>query len=381
MVPAMDRSSKKPARWLWIGVGLVLAASEGGCSQLSSGYSQLKMELFGRDQTPAEVGQATGTTDFYAQAHRPRSTSLASETLPVSMETGSLALAEGPDRNGIRQPARSPQAVGPTSVALQRPEPIGSTIAGVPNASRILASAERRPNSKPIPTPAQLVAEARTALDAMSTYQVALHRQENVNGVLLPEEDVVLAIRREPLAIRLTWPTGTNQGREVLFRSDEPGGQMRVKMANPALPRLSFAPESPIVMRNSRHPVTEAGFDSLVQGLESALNAPAKEGLNYSGLETPDGFDHPLHCLSRLTPAGENWRVYLDPQTHIPALVHVVDARGALLERYSFRDLRPNLSELATADAFDPNARWGQPRSLLSRLARGDQPSEEPSPH
>ena len=43
---------------------------------------------------------------------------------------------------------------------------------------------------------------------------------------------------------------------------------------------------------------------------------------------------------------------------------------GELIERYIYRNLRPNPAELASADAFDPDKRWGEPKGLLSRLAR-----------
>ena len=47
---------------------------------------------------------------------------------------------------------------------------------------------------------------------------------------------------------------------------------MHIKMANPASCLGSrSSPESPMVMKNSRHPVTEAGFDSLVEGLENGV--------------------------------------------------------------------------------------------------------------
>jgi hypothetical protein len=146
---------------------------------------------------------------------------------------------------------------------------------------------------------------------------------------------------------------------------------MHVKLANPALPRLTLNPESPMVMKNSRHPVTEAGFDSLVEGLENGLNAPTSSAISYQGLETPKGLARPAHCLVRTTPSGEHWQVYLDNQNHLPALVEAVDSRGQLLERYVFLDVQPDPVELADRDAFDPNARWGQPRGLLGRLTGG----------
>ena len=197
----------------------------------------------------------------------------------------------------------------------------------------------------------------------MANYQVAMHRQERVNGTLQPEEDVVLAIRREPRAVRLTWPSGPNKGREVLYRADEPGGQMHVKMANPALPRLSLPPDSPMVMRNSRHPVTEAGFDSIVEGLENAVKTAERSGIAYAGLETAEGLDQPHHCLTRTTPAGETWRVYLDPQTHLPSLVQADRRRRASCS---------NATSSATSGRTCPN--WPRP-TPSTPTPDGDRPA------
>jgi hypothetical protein len=131
-----------------------------------------------------------------------------------------------------------------------------------------------------------------------------------------------------------------------------------------------------MVMKNSRHPVTEAGFDSLVEGLENGVSAGA---LTYAGIETPEGLDRPSHCITRTTPNGERWRVYLDVENHLPSLVLAVDANGQLLERYIFREIKANPPELASGDAFDPNARWGQPRGLLSRLTHASSEPEIPA--
>jgi hypothetical protein len=372
MVPAMDREASTPRRRNRIALGTVilLGASHLGCAEIKS-------QIFGNSKI-GEIGHVDETNDIYSRNSQPR----------VLMPGQTVSEIPGTIVTEIQEagPSMLPAAAMPTNpvnldgVVLQSPRPIEnnsnvrltSTNAGVPNASRILAGSERPPEIKP----ATIVAQARAALDAMTTYEVSMHRQERVNGTLLPEEDVVVAIRRSPRAVRLTWPSGPNQGREALYRANEPGGQMHIKLANPSLPRLSFDPESPIVMKNSRHPVTEAGFDSLVEGLENGVNASA---LTYAGIETPAGLNRPAHCLTRVTPNGERWRVYLDVENHLPSLVLAVDARGALQEHYLFLDIKANPPELACAEAFDPAARWGQPKGLLSRLTRTSTESELPT--
>ena len=380
MVPAMDRESKTSARRLWVGLGLALCLTGPGCSRLKS-------QLW--NETPAaSIGQTMDTADIYAQAGRSRATATIPTSLPDGAEAPSPMIARVEEVGAAIRPAESNLDPSATGVALQAPTTLdartgpklASATTGVPNASRLLASGERPSETKPTADPRQVVAEARAAIDSMASYEVAMHRQERAGGSLQPEEDVVLAVCREPRGVRLSWPSGPNRGREVLYRADEPGGQMHVKMANPALPRLSFAPDSPMVMRNSRHPIAEAGFDSLVEGLESALKAPDAYGLTCTGPETPSGLDQPHLCLVRTTAAGENWKVYIDPRTHLPALVQAVDAKGELLERYVFQDVHPDPPELASADAFDATARWGAPKGLFGRISQVKPADPDPSP-
>jgi Protein of unknown function (DUF1571) len=382
MVPAMDRSSKTLARRPWFGLAIALAVAliDLGCARLP-----WKRQT----QDPPMLGRVSDTTDIYAMNRRPDPSGVIATPMtatpitpsgtatPLSMPVDEVGLAMRPSEVVIDPPAAGVALQAPTAIDA-RTTSKSPAVSGVPNAGLVLASGERRSAASPSDKAVEVVAEARSALNSLSNYEVSLHRQERVNGALLPEEDVVVAIRREPRSVRLTWPEGPNHGREVLYRSDEPGAPMHVKMANRALPRLTLPPESPLVMKNSRHPVTEAGFDSIVEGLENAVKAPEASGIAYAGLEAAEGLDQPHHCLTQASPTGDRWRIYLDPKTHLPSLVQATDARGELLERYLFHDVRPNLAELSSNDAFDATARWGQPGGLFGRIARGD--SNEPSP-
>jgi hypothetical protein len=222
-----------------------------------------------------------------------------------------------------------------------------------------------------------VVASARARLNALRNYQVRINRQERVGDRLLPAEDVVLSIRRDPKAIRLEWPEGPHKGREVIYCADAHGGLMHVNMADAPVPvqRLTLPPDSPLILSNSRHPITEAGFETILDHLEAALAAsrsgsPAGGRLTDAGLEQPVPLERPCQKLVQVKPSGETWVVYIDPQSHLPALVQANAANGDLLERYIFRDPRPDRPELTEAAAFDPDRRWGPAQGLLQRLAK-----------
>jgi hypothetical protein len=231
----------------------------------------------------------------------------------------------------------------------------------------------------------RIVDQARSRLASIQTYQVRMTRQERVGEDLQPAEDVLLSVRREPRAVRLEWPEGPNQGREVIYAAGANGGLMHIKMPNALVPRLSMPPDSPLALRNSRHPITEAGLDAVVEKLDATVRAHESgdlraDRLSYEGIKKPLPDGPSCHTLVRVTAEGETWVVSLDSQTLLPFLVQATRADGQLLERYVFRDPTTNPPELASASAFDPDGRWGASKGLLSRLARSAAESEPAAP-
>jgi hypothetical protein len=242
------------------------------------------------------------------------------------------------------------------------------------------------PSRDPLAATRSIVAEARAKLESMDTYQVHLNRQENVGGQIQPAEDVLLSIRREPKAVRLEWPTGPSKGREVIFSSSDPRGLLHVHMGNPLVPAVSMRPDSPLVMRSSRHPITEAGFATIIENLEKGLAGVTPGAkIAYHGIETPSAVGRPCHQIVRTTPGGDLWMVFIDTETKLPAMVAETTATGEILERYVFRDVVANVPALASADAFDPDKRWSSASGLLGRLARSAgvdaKPTATPPPH
>jgi len=231
-----------------------------------------------------------------------------------------------------------------------------------------------------------LLAQAEAKLDALKSYQVKMSRRERVGGQLQPEEKILLSVRRKPKAVRLEWTDGANKGREVIYSSRLDPGVIFVHQPAAAmvLPSMKIPVDSPLVMKNSRHSIAEAGFDSLLQNVRHARKAADQNqsdpgSLVYKGLETPTGVDRPCHHFVRHSERGETWNVYLDPKSMLPRLVLAEDDHGQLLERYDYQSVRENPTELASAGAFEPDERWGKSNGILSRLARATGGSNLPS--
>ena len=354
-----------------IGLAVVATVGELGCSHLRSRSRR-------SEPAPAMLGSELPGRDIYAKAPPEGS------ELGMTREALAAARAQPPAVAEVIPPpptldnapvtaAPMVQLQPPVSVDRSKLGTVPTTI-GVPDATRLLAMAPRPEVVAPklaAPTLApttQVISEARASLSAMSSYQLSLQRQERVNGELLPAEALIMSIHRQPKAARLTWAEGPHTGREVLYRSDEPGGMMHVNMADSKLPipRLALAPDSPMVMKNSRHPITEAGLDPIIASMEEADRAGTLVDL---GMQTPAPLDHPVHGILRKTAEGDVWRAYFDPANHLPALVECQAGNGELLERYVFENIQPDPPELATMAAFDPDARWGPPRGLFGRMS------------
>lgn len=280
---------------------------------------------------------------------------------------------------------RRPEAVAPPA---ELPEPAAVAAAAPPPVADRAEPAVEKADDDPDATLRRLLADATKRLEAMPTYQVDIARVERVGSRVQPEEEALLSIRRDPKAVRLEWPDGPNKGREVIYSAAVDERMMHVNSANSAIPipRMSLPVDSPLALRNSRHAITEAGFDTIFENMNNQLEGPdhtppAGGRLTYKGLQKPEGVDQTCHLIQRITPSKEIWRVYLDTESLMPVVVTAHQANGELLERYAYSNLRVNPESLAAADAFDPDKRWGEAKGFLSRLATAaGAAAEAPSP-
>lgn len=410
MIPATDSAQSTPKRITWLLLTILSGLVGPGCGQLRS---------FREKEAPPAFGTV-------ASEHGPRSDDAYAEKLSPSVKRSKDALvredrsrkdeslAVATPSNHPLQDGRPVEAGGNKShlndrtideplVALQPPVSIPSLsrargretiVASRPEAhtSENQSSSHQESIPKAVavsPFPksddlTSVLAESRLALEKVSNYQVKMSHQQRIGLTLQSPEDVVMSIRRKPKAVRIEWPDGASKGREVLYSADLGSGQMHVRMPNPLLPRISMAPDGPLAVRSSRHPITEAGFDTILEGMEVAVHASMNGDnsygkISYEGTETPIGLSKPCNKIVRVATDGEVWVVYLDTQSYLPALVQASSARGELLERHVFREVTLNVPELVSREAFDPEARWGPNQGFFQRLARAPIVTDAPT--
>jgi hypothetical protein len=145
-----------------------------------------------------------------------------------------------------------------------------------------------------------------------------------------------------------------------------------------------MAVDSPLVTRSSRHSITEAGFDTIINNLRKSVDQTdatntAQGRAAYRGIEKPPGLDRPSHVFRRQSPNGETWTVFIDARTMLPSMVVAKDPTGQLDEKYIYHEVIENPADLASADAFNPDRRWGESKGLFSRFARGSPAADSPT--
>ncbi len=177
----------------------------------------------------------------------------------------------------------------------------------------------------------------------------------------------MLSIRRKPKAVRLEWTSGSSKGREVIFSPALDAKMIFVHQPATAavLPSMKIAVDSPLVMKNSRHTIAEAGFETILANLQKSKDdadaaqvrraRPRLQGAG-KGCRPREA----CHHFVRHTASGETWNVYLDPRSMLPRLVVAENKQGDLLERYVYSEIRENPTELASADGIQPQRALGR---------------------
>lgn len=305
-------------------------------------------------------------------------------TLPDATLASARTPASSQETDADRSPAARPQEAPRRARPVEdRPEEIAAAPAAARPASRPAASPKR--SAPPSQDARTILAQSEAKLKSLGTYQVKMSRVERVDGRLQPEEEIILSVHRQPREVRLEWASGSSKGREVIYSTRVDARSLFVHMPKTAipLPTMKMAIDSPMVTRSSRHSITEAGFDTIVENLRKSIDqadaASAAQGrAAYRGIEKPPGLDRPSHVFTRRSPNGETWTVFIDAKSLLPSMVVAKNPAGELDEKYVYHEVSENPAELAAAEAFDPDKRWGASNGLLSRFARGGSGTASP---
>jgi hypothetical protein len=226
----------------------------------------------------------------------------------------------------------------------------------------------RAPARAETPTARQLHQQAVAAYARIDTY-IARYVQRDPPG---NKEDILdFYFRKKPWSVRFQWLNGDGQGREVLYVQGQPENKIHVILAAGDIPFLpagrmmSLTPDSPLVKRASRTPITHAGIGALIDRFGQALDAEER-GDAHAGRTTVKGvqkrpdYDTPLLMTEQVLPPGADpdlpnggrLQVGFHTELHLPVLASLRNEYGVEVDYYRFDRLQLHVS-LNDAD-FDP---------------------------
>jgi hypothetical protein len=202
-------------------------------------------------------------------------------------------------------------------------------------------------------------------------YTARFVRQEMIDGTLRPREEALLKFQR-PGLLYLRWVAGPPAGREILFVPGRHDNRMLVREPGllTSLATIVMAPDSPRVLEESRHPVTDIGVGRLVELiLDNARRAATAGELlvrDLGAVTEPDGPGRRIEVVLPRRPERGYYCHRLDlivaAGTGLPVRATVYDWDDRMVADYTYLDFMANPPLTALDfDAANPEykfSRW-----------------------
>lgn len=223
--------------------------------------------------------------------------------------------------------------------------------------------------------PARLLFDMEAAYARVEGYTARFVRQEVVEGALRPREEALLKFQR-PGLMYLRWIAGPPEGREILFVPGRDGNRMLVREPGllSSLVTIAIAPDSPRVLRESRHPVTDIGIGRLIDLIaDNARRATAAGELtlrDHGVVAGPAGRERRLEVVLPRAGQGRYYCYRLElgvaVRSGLPVRATIYDWGDRRVAHYEYLDL--GLNPALTSGDFDAaNPEYGFPRWRVSR--------------
>lgn len=197
-------------------------------------------------------------------------------------------------------------------------------------------------------------------------YVAIFHKQERVDGKLLPEETILFKFQK-PLEIYMKWIKEPHKGREALYASGKYENKVVAhKGGFFGFLTVSLDPKGRFAMKGNRHPITDAGLGHLIEGLEKNISKAMDNNeleITRSGTEDFRG-RATFFIEARSDSRGSNkyyasrMILHVDKELMLPIGVAFYDEKGELFERYAYTDLKVNVG-LTSEDFSRDNKTYG----------------------
>ncbi len=212
----------------------------------------------------------------------------------------------------------------------------------------------------------RLAEQSYQTLRQITDYEATVIKQELVNGRLLTQR-MALRLREEPFSVYLKYEE-PNAGREILFVRGQNNDQLLAREATgltSLVGTVSLAIDSPQVMAENRHVITDLGMRRLLEIVITQWNLESKFGevdVKYYPNAKMGNADCEVIEVTHPRPRKQflfhMTRLFLEKQSRLPIRIEnygfptQAGQPAQLVEEYTYVNVRTN-SGLTAAD-FDP---------------------------
>ncbi|MFW5923882.1 MAG: DUF1571 domain-containing protein [Planctomycetota bacterium] len=212
-----------------------------------------------------------------------------------------------------------------------------------------------------------IMEEARERADELEGYTTVFHKQEYVDGELLPEEEILMKVKLNPRRIYMRWIGEEKKGQELLWGE---GWNNEEIMAHRggwfSFVTVNLDPESSQAMKDNRHSVTDAGFrhtvnliaDDLLTALKHPEYVRKVEDLGEKKIDGQKarGFEAWLRKDKYPGFYGYRARIWIHEELYLPVRIQIwdkVDDAIRLVENYGYEKTKINVG--LSREDFDPD--------------------------
>ncbi len=214
--------------------------------------------------------------------------------------------------------------------------------------------------NSPLDTPLRLIADARQSYQRVADYMCQFRKREQLRGQMQPENVIAMRVRTKPFSVYLRWQVpGPLAGQEACYVAGRNNGLLRAHSPGlrGAVGFVSLDPNDPRCLENSRHAITEAGIGNLIERFGKRWQVESRLNLTQVRIAQFDYNKRRCTRVETIHPDNKGNQfsfyrslVYFDQATHLPIRVENYDwpraggdPNGALVESYSYVDLRLNV--------------------------------------
>ncbi|MFZ0929916.1 MAG: DUF1571 domain-containing protein [Syntrophobacteraceae bacterium] len=184
----------------------------------------------------------------------------------------------------------------------------------------------------------------------VNDYQAIFHKQERLEGKLLPEETILLKFQK-PLKIYMHWIGELLKGQEALYVQGQYDDKLIAHRGGIlGLVTMSLDPDGPTAMQGNRYPITKAGFGNTIEQLRYNVDRALRHGdlqIIRIGEEPFEGRPAAVIEAGFTSREGREYHaarmvIHLDGEFMLPVGSRYFDQKDILIEKYTYTDVKLN---------------------------------------